>query len=126
MAPRLIDAGKFLKRLKPTLEIRTGDIRVPDMIVTVLLNYDENILKSFLDPDPKSESIAFFRAGGSGGDYFYIEKYGSRINERLIQYLYQMCILTFDSSASRMTRVLEVGCIVFKEPAGGYQFKFQL
>lgn len=81
--PRLIDTGLLLERLKSGPEVELGDICVPDMIFTVLYNYDKNFLKTFLDP--KHEKIGFCRwENDPENHYFYIGKVGLYITERRI------------------------------------------
>lgn len=83
--PRLIDeAGEFGKRVDSTAEMELNDLRLPDMIVTVLNNYDEKVLKAFLDP--KHGNVAFYRCENSQSkDDFFIKKQGKFLTERPIR-----------------------------------------
>lgn len=81
--PRLIDTVKLLERLKSLQKGEFGDICVPDMMVTVLHNYDKKVLKAFLDP--KHEIVTFYLCD-HGKEFvdFFIKKQGKVISERRI------------------------------------------
>lgn len=76
--PRLIDVRSFLKWRRSL--IKPGDIRAPDMIFTVLYNYDhdQKVLKAFLDPN--QENVAFYRCAEDNFDIF-IKKQGKFLSE---------------------------------------------
>ena len=72
--PRLIgrkDAGEFIGRVEATPEKEPGDICVPDMIVTLLHNYDPEVLRAFLD---RQRGDIKFSREGPGDNYFFILK----------------------------------------------------
>lgn len=77
--PRLIDTSKLLERLKSLQKGEFGDICVPDMMVTVLHNYDKKVLKAFLDP--KHEVVTFYLCD-QGKEFvdFFIKKQGKVIS----------------------------------------------
>lgn len=82
--PRLIDADRYIEAMKsPPSRKDLSDLSVPDMIVTVLHNYNEMLPEAFLTPE--HESVAFYRWGTNvHEDHFFIKKRGSNIKESRI------------------------------------------
>lgn len=83
--PRLIDADKYIEAMKSAPRRKNfSDLSVPDMIVTVLHNYNGMLLEAFLNPE--HENVAFYRWETSlHRDHFFIKKQGSNIKESCIQ-----------------------------------------
>lgn len=76
--PRRIDADEFTEKMSqiqssnPNQQIDLKDLRVADMIVTVLHYYNEHVLKDFLNP--KQKDIALYRWKEDFSSTFFIRK----------------------------------------------------
>lgn len=72
--PHIVDPIKFYKAMRSARKI---NLCVPDMIITILRCYKENLLEAFLDP--KFEDIAFYHRESHPKKDFFIKKDGSTI-----------------------------------------------
>ncbi|MCJ1463120.1 hypothetical protein MMC07_001725 [Pseudocyphellaria aurata] len=119
--PRLIDAERFIEGIQadpPT--VNTSDLFLPEMIVTLLYNYNMSVLKAFLDPE--CENIAFCKVDSNDAvnsanpqdqKVFFIKKQGSSLKESSHLKESKTRITSFDVG-------VQCGSIISPEGNGSY------
>lgn len=78
--PRYIDTDRFSGWREAITELEPDDVRLPDMIVTVLQKYSQKVLEAFLNKNHKN--VAFYRCEENAGHPdFFIKKHGKFMSE---------------------------------------------